>query len=107
MAANTVSPAAFADRHALAGEHRLVHAGGAVEHDTVDRQALARPHDEDVAGQQRIDRHVDQAPSRSMRAVFGCRRTSASIAAVVPALARFSSSLPISTSVMTAAEASK
>jgi hypothetical protein len=46
-------------------------------------------------------------PSRSTRAVFGCRRTSASIAAVVRALARASSSLPSSTSVITAAEASK
>ena len=46
-------------------------------------------------------------PSRSTRAVCGCRRISASIAAEVLALARASSSLPISTRVMTAAEASK
>ena len=46
-------------------------------------------------------------PSRSTRAVFGRRRASASMAAVVRALARASSSLPSSTSVTIAAEASK
>ena len=47
------------------------------------------------------------SPSRSTRAVCGCRRISASMAAEVFALARASSSFPISTRVMTAAEASK
>jgi hypothetical protein len=42
-----------------------------------------------------------------MRAVCGCRRASASIAAEVLALARASRILPSSTSVMTVAEASK
>ena len=46
-------------------------------------------------------------PSRSTRAVFGCRRRRLSIAAVVRALARASSSLPSNTSVITAADASK
>ncbi len=46
-------------------------------------------------------------PSRSTRAVFGCRRISDSMASEVRALARASSSLPSSTSVMTAAPPSK
>ena len=47
------------------------------------------------------------APPRSTRAVFGCSRRSPSSAADVPAFARASSSLPSSTSVITAAPASK
>jgi len=47
------------------------------------------------------------SPSRSTRAVFGCSRISASMASDVRALARASSSLPSSTSVITAAPASK
>ena len=47
------------------------------------------------------------APSRSIRAVRGCSLTSPSSAAEVPAFARASSSFPSSTSVITAADASK
>jgi hypothetical protein len=47
------------------------------------------------------------APSRSRRARLGCSFTSPSSAADVPARARVSSSLPSSTSVITAADASK
>ena len=47
------------------------------------------------------------SPSRSISAIFGCRRSKASSAAVVRALARASISLPSSTSVMIIAEASK
>ena len=46
-------------------------------------------------------------PSRTMVAVCGCRRSRASTAAVVPALARASRILPARTRVMMVAEASK
>ena len=48
-----------------------------------------------------------RAPSRSTRAIFGCSLSKPSSAAEVPALARASSNLPRSTSVITAAPASK
>ena len=44
-------------RQRLAGEHRLIHRGRAVEPLAVDRQPLAGPHDDDVARQDPGDGH--------------------------------------------------
>ena len=52
---------ALGERHALAREHRLVDAGGAVDHLAVDRDAVAGTDDEDVARQQQRRVDVDQA----------------------------------------------
>jgi len=49
----------FADRHALAGQHRFVDAGGAVDHLAIDRHALAGAHHEDIARHQGIDGDLD------------------------------------------------
>ena len=48
------------DRHALSGEHRLVNARSTFEHLAVNRQTLARAHDEDVTGNQQCSIKLDQ-----------------------------------------------
>ena len=47
----------FVGRDALAGERRLVDRARAVEHHTVDRDALPRPHEKHVAQAHLLDRH--------------------------------------------------
>ncbi len=49
----------LAHRHALAGQHRFVHAGHPLDHLAIDRHALARADHEDIAGHQRIDGDLD------------------------------------------------
>ena len=60
-------------RQALAGDHALIYARGAVDHDAVDRDGLARSHPNLVADPDLADRQVDLAPSRRIRAMRGCR----------------------------------
>lgn len=49
------------DRERLAGQQRLVRVGRlAVEHDPVGRNEIARPHRHDVAGNDVLDRQIDQ-----------------------------------------------
>src|SRR5690606_31596425 len=49
----------LADRHGLAGGHRLVDRAFALHDDAVRRDFFARPHDHDVAGLHVLDRHLD------------------------------------------------
>jgi hypothetical protein len=49
----------FGHRQTLAGEHRLVHRTGAVEHDAVDGNLFTRTHDHDVAEDHILDGHLD------------------------------------------------
>ena len=57
-ASRDVVARALFDRDRFAGEHRLVDGGVAGDHETVGRDRLARPHDDDVADLQLVDRHV-------------------------------------------------
>ena len=52
-----VGPGAGLDGQALTGQHRVVDPGGALDHTSVHRNALARTDDHHVAGADRIDRH--------------------------------------------------
>jgi hypothetical protein len=80
----------------------------ALGHAAVGGEALAGPHHQPVADAQLRDRdvHID-AVAPHARAVAGCSACSARKACVVWRLARASSCLPSSTSVMTTAPASK
>ncbi len=53
-----------AARQRLAGDEALIHPGDAGEHDAVDRHALARPHQHDVARLHRRRRHGDDGAVR-------------------------------------------
>ena len=53
---------AFCDRQALAGQHRFVQPGFPVDDLAVDRNGVARPHDEVAARRQPGDRHLLQPP---------------------------------------------
>ena len=80
----------------------------AVEDDAVDRDLLARPHAQPVAGVHVLQRHILLAAvARERRAVFGARPSRARIAPPVRLRARSSSTWPSSTSVMITAAASK
>ena len=77
------------DRQALAGEHRLVEGAGALEDLAVDRHPFARAHEHEVAHDDLSPRAGRcSRPSRSTRAVFGCRSARARSAAEVCRLAR-------------------
>ena len=77
-------------------------------HDAVDGHRFAGAHDERVAGHDVIERHVDDHAVAPTCAVFGCKpQQPFQRAPMCRAFARASSSLPSSTSVMTAAAASK
>jgi hypothetical protein len=92
----------------LAGEHGFVDVRVALLQHAVGRNALARAHHQPVAGQHFGQRQVGLAAVRSSTcAVSGRSACSARIAVVVWRLARASSHLPSSTSVITTAEASK
>ena len=49
VAAETLSPGCLVHRDALAGQGSFIDGAGALQHDAVHRDALARAHDEDVA----------------------------------------------------------
>ena len=51
-------PGRLLDRDRLAGHHRLVDAGAALEHDAVDRDPLAGPHAQPIADVHVLERHV-------------------------------------------------
>ena len=96
-------------RQALAGDQRFVDVARAFDHDSPSTgDALARAHDHEVADAHLRDRHVHldavAAHARACRAAAPAARGSPS---VVWRLARASSHLPSSTSVITTAEASK
>ena len=103
----TRSPGALGHRQALAGEQRLVDMAAAFEHHAVDRDALAGPHDDLVADAHLGDRHVALGAVAPHARASGRSACSARIASVVCRLARASSHLPSSTSVMTTAADSK
>ena len=93
----------FGDRQALAGQHRLVDAGGAFENFSIDGYAFTRPDDKDIAGNQLCGIDFDDATIaldarrfwlQTRQRFDGGRR------------ARLGS-LPSKTSVMTEADASK
>ena len=101
------SPGCLRDRHALAGDHRLVHVALALEHLGVDRHLGARPDQEDVAD----DAPRWSAPRRSRRR--GRRRPSAApgraargSASLAPPRARISNQWPSSTKAARKAAAS-
>ena len=60
----TSSPAAFATGHRLAGEHRLVDRGRALDDDAVDREAVAGPDPQQVAGLDLLERDAARSPPR-------------------------------------------
>ena len=98
----TRSPGALGDGQALAGDERLVDVARALDHLAVDRHALARPHDHELADAHARHGHVAlRAVGARTRAVSGRSAASARIASVVCRLARASSHLPSSTSVIT------
>ena len=78
-----------------------------VAHDAVDRDLLARPHDEDVAGRTRSIGSSTSAPSRMTRADFADMPSSARIADDAAPFDRSSKYLPIVMKTSTAADTSK
>ena len=60
-------------RQALAGEHGLVDGALPRRHHAVDRDLLARPHDDDVAHQHILDGHLDLFGRRTAAAHDACR----------------------------------
>ena len=67
----TPSPARLVDRDRLAGEHRLVHRGRAVDDDAIDGKPIAGPHPQQVTDDDLADGHVAVA-TRAQDAC--CRR---------------------------------
>ena len=57
-------PVAFGllDRHGLAGQHRFVDRGAPIQHDTVNRNRVARADTQAVAGMNLVERHVGLGP---------------------------------------------
>ena len=55
-------PGATSTGNGLAGQHRLVDRGLALDDDAVGRDLLARPDDEEVADRELVDRHRDLDP---------------------------------------------
>ena len=89
------------DRDRFAGQHRLVDGAAAGPDDAVHRNALAGPHDDEVAGcAPRRSATSTSWPSRRTRAVDGCSLASWRKARVVLRFARASMALPSSTSAM-------
>ena len=88
----TRSPAPLAHRHRLAGEHRLVDRGRAVDDLAVDRDALAGPHEDEVAGRAPAsigDAPLARSPSTTVRAsAAAVRRARRSAADGLPLRAR-------------------
>jgi hypothetical protein len=98
---------ALGHRQALAGDQRFVDLAAAFDDVTVDRDAVAGAHDDEVADHDLATGTSTRRRRARTRAVVGRSAFSARMASVVCRLARASSHLPSSTSVMTAAEASK
>jgi hypothetical protein len=95
-------------RDRLARHHRLVDRRGALEHDAVDRDLLARPHAQPVADLHAGELHVlfgSVFPSR--RADLAASPRSCLIAALVRERARSSSTWPSRISATITAAASK
>ena len=90
----TVSPRLLLDRNRFSRHHRLVH-GRAARHDrSVDRDLLARPDDDEIAGRDDRQGTSISAPSRITRAVFGARPIRRLTASEVRPFARASNSRP-------------
>ena len=96
------------DGKRLAGDHRFIDGRSALDDDAVDRNAVARPHPQPVAGGNSSTWTSASRPSASMRrAVFGARSSNARIAEPVRSRAFSSSTWPTKTSATMTAAASK
>ena len=111
VAPMTWSPGRLSTGDGLAGEHRLVDRGRAVDDGAVDGDVLAGPDADEVADGYLVEGHVDLdgavGPSRRTRAVVGARPTRVLMEAAVRFLALSSSQRPIRTRATTMSAVSK